>query len=87
MENQSKLYPFKFNPIFKNKVWGGSRLPIMAGLPPMDGVGENWILSAHGDDDSLIVNGFLAENTLEELVEVYMDELLGEKVFGQYQNN
>ena len=50
MENQSKLYPFKFNPIFKNKVWGGSRLPIMAGLPPMDGVGENWILSAHGDD-------------------------------------
>lgn len=87
MENQSMLYPFKFNPIFKTKVWGGSRLPIMAGQPPKDGVGENWILSAHGEDDSLITNGFLADNTLEELIEVYMDELVGDKVFEQYQND
>jgi len=87
MENKTLLYPFKFSPIFKHKVWGGSRLTTMAGLEPQDGVGENWILSAHDDDDSLIINGFLADNTLEELIEVYMDELVGEKVFEQYRNN
>lgn len=87
MENKTLLYPFKFSPIFKQKVWGGSRLTTMAGLEPQDGVGENWILSAHDDDDSLIINGFLADNTLEELIEVYMDELVGEKVFEQYRNN
>ena len=86
MENKTLLYPFKFSPIFKQKVWGGSRLTTMAGLEPQDGVGENWILSAHDDDDSLIINGFLADNTLEELIEVYMDELVGEKVFISPQN-
>lgn len=86
MKNTSILYPFKFHPIFKNKVWGGSRLRTMMGLSPEDGVGENWVLSAHDDDDSLIVNGFLADNTLEELIEVYMDELVGGKVFEQHQN-
>lgn len=50
-----------------------------------DGVGENWVLSAHADDDSVVKNGFLADNTLEELIEVYMDELVGEKVFRDYQ--
>ena len=86
MEDLRSLYPFKFHPIFKNKIWGGSLLTRMAGAKSCDGVGENWVLSAHAEDDSVIANGFLEDNTLEELIEVYMDDLLGEKVFRIYQN-
>jgi mannose-6-phosphate isomerase len=35
-------------------------------------------------DESMIINGFLAENNLNELLEIYMTELVGEKNYEKY---
>lgn len=80
------LYPLKFNPIFKEKIWGGNKIHTVFGMDyaPLPNCGEAWVLSGYGDDISVVNNGFLAENQLDELIDVYMGDLVGEAVFEKY---
>ena len=80
------LYPLKFMPVFKNNIWGGQRIKtffktLQHDLPTC---GEAWVLSGIEDSESTVSNGFLEDNTLNELTEIYMEDLLGEKVFETY---
>ena len=68
MENN--LYPIKFAPIVKPKIWGG----------------ESWMISGVEGDISVVENGFLAGNTLDELLEVYMGDLVGDSVYEKFGN-
>jgi mannose-6-phosphate isomerase len=77
----NSLYPLKFKPIYKDKVWGGQKIKTnlkkdIGGLP---NCGEAWMVSGIEEDQSIVVNGFLADNELNELVEIYMGDLVGEK--------
>lgn len=80
------LYPLKFNPIFKEKIWGGNKIHTVFGMDyaPLPNCGEAWVLSGYGDEISVVNNGFLAENQLDELIGVYMGDLVGEAVFEKY---
>ncbi|MCL2413431.1 MAG: mannose-6-phosphate isomerase, partial [Bacteroidales bacterium] len=48
--------------------------------------GEAWVLSGVENHETLVVNGFLAENTINDLVEIYMEDLVGEKNFVTFGN-
>lgn len=79
------LYPLKFTPILKDKIWGGTKLKTLFDKPTTsDCLGESWELSGYEGDESVVSNGFLAGNNLTELIETYMGDLVGEKVFEQY---
>jgi mannose-6-phosphate isomerase len=80
------LYPLKFKPIFKEKIWGGQKAKTIYGFDfsPLPNCGEVWLLSAYPDNISVVENGFLAGNDLNELIEVYMGDLLGDRVFEQH---
>lgn len=79
------LYPFKFQPILKDKIWGGTKLKnIFDKAAETDKLGESWELSGYENDESEVVNGFLAGNNLAELIEIYMGELIGDKVYEEY---
>lgn len=82
------LYPLKFAPIFKDKIWGGRKVKTLFGqdFSPLRNCGESWVLSAYGEEISVVSNGFLAGNNLNELVEVYMGDLIGEKVYEKFGN-
>ncbi len=81
------LYPLKFRPILKSKIWGGRALSKYGkALPANENIGESWELSAQGDDISVVTNGFLADNDLNDLVEIYMGELVGDKVYEHFGN-
>jgi len=82
------LYPLKFDPVFKEKIWGGDKIHTVFGFDyaPMPNCGEAWVLSGYGDDISVVNNGFLAQNQLDELIDVYMGDLVGEAVFEKYGN-
>jgi len=77
------LYPLKFQPILKPRLWGGSALAEI--YRKTDDVrtkfGESWEISDLDDNVSVVANGFLAENDLRELIEIYMGELVGDAVF------
>jgi len=81
-----KLYPLKFQPVLKEKVWGGNRLASLYGKDSgnMPNCGESWELGAFGSHDSVVSNGFLKGNTLSELIEIYMGDLVGEKIFENF---
>ena len=81
-----ELYPLKFKPIYKEKIWGDQRLrsELNKEIDPDKNMGESWEISTVKDNVSVVANGFLAGNDLQELLEVYMGDLLGEKVFEKY---
>lgn len=83
---ETSLYPLKFEPILKDKIWGGTRLKTLLYKDISDAncCGESWEVSGLVGDESMIVNGFLAENNLNELLEIYMTELVGEKNYEKY---
>lgn len=84
----SELYPLKFEPILKDKVWGGSSLATIynkngGNLP---NIGESWEISGVQGDLSVVSNGFLAGNNIEELIEVYMGDITGDSIYEKFGN-
>ncbi len=81
----SALYPLKFLPLFKNVIWGGNRLKKYGfQYDPLPNCGEVWALSSVEGHESVIANGFLAGNTLNEAIEIYMGDLVGDRIFNRY---
>jgi len=82
------LYPLKFVPILKERVWGGDRLRKEFGKDSKEDViiGESWEISGVQGDISLVANGFLEGNNLEEIIEVYMGDIVGEEVYEKFGN-
>ena len=74
------LYPFTFQPIFKERVWGGRGIERLYGkpLPPDVLIGESWEISDRPGDASVIANGPLAGKNLRWLMEHHTRELLGD---------
>jgi mannose-6-phosphate isomerase len=75
-----KLYPLTFNPIFKERVWGGRNLERLYNkpLPPKVPIGESWEISDRPGDASVIANGPLAGKDLRWLMEHHAADLLGQ---------
>ena len=73
------LYPFIFQPIFKERIWGGRAIERLYGkkLPASVPIGESWEISDRPGDASVIANGPLAGKDLRWLMEHHEHELLG----------
>ncbi len=83
----NQLYPLKFKPILKDKIWGGKKLREQLNKQGASDIcGESWEISGVEGDYSVIENGFLAGNNLSEILEIYMDELVGEKTYDKFGN-
>ncbi|MCJ7447510.1 MAG: class I mannose-6-phosphate isomerase [Bacteroidales bacterium] len=84
----SELYPLKLEPFLKEKIWGGAALVnrYHKKADPNLKYGESWELSAVSDNLSVVCNGFLAGNNIEELIEVYMGDITGDTVFEKFGN-
>jgi len=80
-----ELYPIRFTPIFKEKIWGGKALKeVLNKKTNSDKLGESWEISAVQNDISVVSNGHLEGNTLEELISIYMGDLVGEAIFEKF---
>ncbi|MFI3314982.1 MAG: type I phosphomannose isomerase catalytic subunit [Rikenellaceae bacterium] len=79
------LIPLKFTPIYKERIWGGRELEKIGKVLPKSGlIGESWEISDVKGDESIVTGGMFEGNSLSELIEVYMEELLGDKVFQKF---
>lgn len=79
------LYPLKFKPILKQTIWGGKKLADKSHHPEIkEQIGESWEISGVQDNISVVSDGILAENTLEELIEIYMGDLVGDKIYEKF---
>lgn len=79
------LYPIKFIPIFKEKVWGGKKLKTLLGKQfKEDSVGESWEISGVENEFSVVENGLLKGNTIIDLIQKFKTDFLGEQVYKSY---
>ncbi len=81
MSHTSKLYPIKFTPILKEKIWGGSKLKQLFNKNGEGKIGESWEVSAVDENVSIVKNGSLKGENLNHLIDEYKDKLVGKKVF------
>ena len=76
-----KLYPLTFEPIFKERIWGGRHLETLYGKPLPLGVrvGESWEICDRPDDETVIARGPLQGRTLHWLMHHCPGDLLGSR--------
>ena len=80
--NNAKLYPLKFQPIFKEKIWGGSKLRTLLNKEIQSNqVGESWEISDVEGDCSVVANGGLKGTSLKALIQTYKNDLVGKKIY------
>jgi mannose-6-phosphate isomerase len=80
-----KFYPLTFEPIYKERIWGGTKLKDFLNKS-FDGIhiGESWELSTVANDVSVVSNGDFAGLNLNELIEKYPTEILGKKSIDKF---
>lgn len=80
-----EMYPIKFVPILKERLWGGVKLKTWFNKPIENEItGESWEVSAVPGDVSVVANGNFQGKTLQELIEMYPNELLGKRVYERF---
>ncbi|MFD2541940.1 type I phosphomannose isomerase catalytic subunit [Lacinutrix gracilariae] len=79
-------YPIKFDPILKEKIWGGQKLKSLLNKESdLTNIGESWEISDIDNGVSVVNNGALKGKTLKDLLNTYKAALIGDKnykVFG-----
>ena len=82
-----KLYPIKFYPILKERIWGGEKLKSLINKQcNLETIGESWELSDLEGDISVVANGALKGKTLRELLVEYKSAMVGDKIYSQFGN-
>lgn len=83
---KDNLYPLKFIPILKERIWGGEKLKTLLNKnSTLKNIGESWELSDVEGDTSIVANGSLKGQSLQELLNTFGHDLLGRKnheIFG-----
>lgn len=79
-----KSYPLHFQPILKERIWGGNKLQSLGKELPGDNIGESWEISMIDNDVNSVTNGIYSGKSLAELIELYPNEILGTKVYQKY---
>lgn len=81
----NQLYPLQFKPIFKERIWGGTKLETVLYKPITSKItGESWELSTVDGDVSVVNNGIFIGKSLLELIDKFPAEVLGTKVYKQF---
>ena len=80
------LYPLKFHPIFKEKLWGGSKLRdlLHKDFGNLPNCGESWEISGVEGNVSVVENGPLEGKSLKNLIQEYRGALLGDSVYNSF---
>ncbi len=77
--------PIRFSPYFKTVIWGGNRICKYKGISQTeDKIGESWEISGVHGHVSVVDSGEYAGLTLDQLIDRFGIQLLGEKVYKKY---
>ncbi|MDP8261967.1 MAG: hypothetical protein P9M13_01525 [Candidatus Ancaeobacter aquaticus] len=85
-KNKFIPYPIEFEPIFKEKVWGGQNLKKLysRNLPEAKKIGESWEISALGNDVSKVAHGEYKGLLLTDLINKYTKSFLGADIYNRF---
>ena len=82
-----ELYPLKFTPISKYRIWGGDKLNTELNKNfNAENIGESWEISDVDGDETKTANGPLTGKTLKELINEYKGDFVGNSVYKKFGN-
>ena len=80
-----KFYPLQFEPILKERIWGGEKLKTILHKPITSKItGESWELSAVEGDVSIVAEGQWKGKSLNTLINEFPNEILGTEVYKRF---
>lgn len=83
-----KLYPLKFQPLYKYRIWGGNKLrTVLNKKYEGENIGESWEISDVEGDETRVSNGDLSGQTLRMLIRKHKGELVGNKTHQRFGDN
>lgn len=84
----NRLYPLKFKPIPNERVWGGEKLKnaLFQDIENTLPVGESLDISGFEGESTTVSEGFLSGNPLDDILETYIGDLVGEDKFNEFGN-
>lgn len=78
-------YPMQFEPILKERIWGGQKLKTLLNKPITSEItGESWELSTVKGDISIVANGVYQGKPLTEVILSAPEMLLGSTVYKRF---
>ncbi len=81
------IYPLQFQPILKERIWGGEKLKTILRKPiNSDRTGESWELSTVEGDISIVAAGELKGKSLTDVIDEAPELILGSEVFQRFGN-
>lgn len=84
MTDSKALYPLQFQPIFKEKVWGGNKLAEFLHKEVSGTIGESWEISGVSENETLVKEGPLKGRSLSDLIQMYKGDFLGSKIYERF---
>ncbi|RED47526.1 type I phosphomannose isomerase catalytic subunit [Seonamhaeicola aphaedonensis] len=79
------LYPLKFTPLFKYRIWGGEKLKTVLNKDYNEtNIGESWEISGVENDETLVADGGLKGKTLQQLISAFKGDIVGNTVYQKF---
>jgi mannose-6-phosphate isomerase len=79
------LYPLQFEPILKERIWGGEKLKTQFNKHAVSKTtGESWEISAVDGAISIVSNGPFKGKMITDLIESWPNEILGTTVYERF---
>lgn len=83
-----QIYPIKFRPILKEKIWGGNKLATLLNKKTnSQNVGESWEISGVKDNVSIVSNGIYKGKSINDLIHKFESSFLGHSVVAAFGNS
>jgi mannose-6-phosphate isomerase len=80
-----KLYPLKFTPLFKYRIWGGEKLKTELNKNyTEEKIGESWEISDVSGDETVVAEGDLKGKSLRELTNQFKGDFVGNAVYKKF---
>ena len=80
-----KSYPLQFEPIFKERIWGGEKLKMLLNKSIKSAItGESWELSTVEGDVSIVANGEWKGKSLTAIIDNDPEAILGTEVYARF---
>ncbi|MHB0755745.1 type I phosphomannose isomerase catalytic subunit [Polaribacter sp. M15] len=79
------LYPLKFTPLYKYRIWGGEKLKTELNKNySEENIGESWEISDVSGDETVVAEGTLQGKTLRDLTNQFKGDFVGNAVYEKF---